>query len=30
MRDVPGEELDGFFDHMVGFAGNLLLGPETR
>ena len=27
MRDVPGDELDGVFDRIVGFAGNLLLGP---
>src|SRR4051794_10259686 len=27
MRDVTGEELGGLFDRLVGFAGNLLLGP---
>ena len=27
MRDVTGEELGGLFDRIVGFAGNLLLGP---
>jgi hypothetical protein len=27
MRDVTGEELSGLFDRLVGFAGNLLLGP---
>jgi hypothetical protein len=27
MRDVTGEELGGIFDRLVGFAGNLLLGP---
>jgi hypothetical protein len=25
MRDLPGGELDGVFDRLVGFAGNLLL-----
>ena len=29
MRDVPGDELDGVFDRIVGFAGNLLLGPAV-
>jgi hypothetical protein len=28
MRDVTGEELGGLFDRLVGFAGNLLLGPS--
>jgi hypothetical protein len=27
MRGVAGEELGGLFDRLVGFAGNLLLGP---
>ena len=27
MRNVTGEELGGVFDRLVGFAGNLLLGP---
>ena len=27
MEHVGGDELDGLFDRMVGFAGNLLLGP---
>ena len=27
MRHIPGDELDGLFDRIVGFAGNLLLGP---
>jgi hypothetical protein len=27
MRTVTGDELDGVFDGIVGFAGNLLLGP---
>jgi hypothetical protein len=27
MRRVTGDELDGLFDRIVGFAGNLLLGP---
>ena len=27
MRSVTGEELSGLFDRIVGFAGNLLLGP---
>jgi hypothetical protein len=27
MRHIPGDELDGVFDRIVGFAGNLLLGP---
>jgi hypothetical protein len=27
MRDVTGEDLGGLFDRLVGFAGNLLLGP---
>jgi hypothetical protein len=27
MRDVTGEELGGLFDRLVGFTGNLLLGP---
>ena len=27
MRDITGDELDGVFDGIVGFAGNLLLGP---
>src|SRR3954453_11700931 len=27
MRDDRGEELGGLFDRLVGFAGNLLLGP---
>jgi Family of unknown function (DUF5995) len=27
MRDLPGGELDGVFDRLVGFAGNLLLRP---
>jgi hypothetical protein len=29
MRDVTGEQLDGVFDGLVGFAGNLLLGPPA-
>src|SRR5215210_4143116 len=29
MRDVTGEELGGLFDRLVGFAGNLLLGPRS-
>jgi hypothetical protein len=29
MRDVTGEELGGLFDRLVGFAGNLLLGPAV-
>jgi hypothetical protein len=29
MRDVTGDELDGLFDRIVGFAGNLLLGPPA-
>jgi hypothetical protein len=29
MQRVPGDELDGLFDRMVGFAGNLLLGPAV-
>jgi hypothetical protein len=28
MREVTGEEFGGLFDRMVGFAGNLLLGPK--
>jgi hypothetical protein len=28
MRDVTGDELGGLFDRIVGFAGNLLLGPR--
>jgi len=27
MRDVTGDELSGLFDGIIGFAGNLLLGP---
>jgi hypothetical protein len=27
MQRVAGDELDGLFDRIVGFAGNLLLGP---
>jgi hypothetical protein len=27
MQHIPGDELDGLFDRIVGFAGNLLLGP---
>ena len=27
--DVDGNELDGLFDRIVGFAGNLLLGPAV-
>jgi hypothetical protein len=27
MREITGDELDGVFDGIVGFAGNLLLGP---
>ena len=27
MQRIPGDELDGLFDRIVGFAGNLLLGP---
>ena len=29
MQHVPGKELDGLFDRIVGFAGNLLLGPAV-
>jgi hypothetical protein len=29
MQRIPGEELDGLFDRIVGFAGNLLLGPAV-
>ncbi len=29
MRHIPGDELDGLFDRIVGFAGNLLLGPAV-
>ena len=29
MQHVPGDELDGLFDRIVGFAGNLLLGPAV-
>src|SRR3954453_8410856 len=29
MQRLPGEELDGLFDRIVGFAGNLLLGPAV-
>ena len=29
MQHVPGEALDGLFDRIVGFAGNLLLGPAV-
>jgi hypothetical protein len=29
MRQIPGDELDGVFDRIVGFAGNLLLGPAV-
>jgi hypothetical protein len=29
MQRIPGEELDGLFDRVVGFAGNLLLGPAV-
>ena len=28
MRDITGDELDGVFDGIIGFAGNLLLGPS--
>ncbi len=27
MRDITGDELSGLFDGIIGFAGNLLLGP---
>ena len=27
-RSITGSELDGLFDGIVGFAGNLLLGPR--
>ena len=27
MQHISGDELDGLFDRIVGFAGNLLLGP---
>jgi hypothetical protein len=29
MRNVTGDELGGLFDRLVGFAGNLLLGPAV-
>jgi hypothetical protein len=29
MQHVQGKELDGLFDRIVGFAGNLLLGPAV-
>ncbi len=29
MQRIPGDELDGLFDRIVGFAGNLLLGPAV-
>ena len=29
MQSVTGDELDGVFDRIVGFAGNLLLGPAV-
>jgi hypothetical protein len=29
MQHLPGDELDGLFDRIVGFAGNLLLGPAV-
>lgn len=29
MQRVTGDELDGLFDRIVGFAGNLLLGPAV-
>jgi len=29
MQRIAGEELDGLFDRIVGFAGNLLLGPAV-
>jgi hypothetical protein len=29
MQHVGGKELDGLFDRIVGFAGNLLLGPAV-
>ena len=29
MRRVTGDELGGLFDRLVGFAGNLLLGPAV-
>jgi hypothetical protein len=29
MQHVQGTELDGLFDRIVGFAGNLLLGPAV-
>ena len=28
MRDITGDELDDVFDGIIGFAGNLLLGPS--